>query len=594
MNYFEPATVNLQPSPDFLGEAINREVLAGNQRKNREAQIAAEKEQNRRNALMRLSARPEFINTLQQPRFTQQEVDQTVGEMMPTERDRNLSAMKSGGSYQTDAQLEALLRAGVDPASLQSTMKRERNTTPLGQPGSYGEVVAQQEYMKERRALEEAQTAEWDNQVKRADEHTKKILDAMKVSQLSPEMQASTIRSLNNYYQKFRDAGNPLMPPDIPEGAEFGKVATEKKEKADVFSLTNVSGDDIRKWVKDNNDDITPVAKKQALFEANLLDKQGKMYRASFEPSFDGEKFTSFKSREKALPAQAIKVMVGGDSSGSGGSRSDGKVTKHATRQINTGAYDKVPGKQVQANKADVETALIEKYNGNMDKVYEAQQIMERNATMTAAEKRMGSAAIAAVNSIDNVFIPTMEQFIKSRNFASDRKKLSNLATAQTGSIADKTRNWIDNWVVEQQLSPEAAAYAVAAFDTIRQVNQAVTTRGGAQKSLDQEHIFFSPTSSAAQLREVARIERDSVKSSVDAYGVRKLPAVDSKSPEDKPSPQKTKKPSNFDKMVAEGGKATTKAGAVSWINQMKQAGWSADDMREIESAIRSSGKWRF
>ena len=281
----------------------------------------------------------------------------------------------------------------------------------------------------------------------------------------------------------------------------------------------------------------------------------------------------------------------GGEGDGGGGGGGTARPTTSTLRQIKMGAFDKTTPKNYAANQDKVYAALLDRYKGDEGLATEALQTMERNSHIGQSERRMASAAIAARNSLENVFIPTLNRWVKSRNFSSDRRALESLSRAQ-GSILDKGRNWLENWVTEQRLSPEGRAYAVAAFDAIRQVNQAVSTRGGAQKSLDWEHNFFSPSSSAAQLRAVADIELDAVRQAEAAYGFRKLPAVPGEAQGKQPrgdresvNPQRRQYQQIVDYMRAMSGKSQAEKNAI-W-DKYKAGGWS---IQELANMAREAG----
>ena len=304
-----------------------------------------------------------------------------------------------------------------------------------------------------------------------------------------------------------------------------------------------------------------------------------------------GKQFTDMTGR--LVSPDDVKLMPTakerGAGAGAGAGDGAGEIKPNAStdRQVKQGYYDKMPAKSIQQNKDGVHAQLLEYYKDDPDKdskVTEAEQVMERNSGITAQEKKMGSAALAARSSIDKVLIPKMEAWIKSRQFDVDRKKLGGLIRSST--ITDKGRSWFENWVQEQRLSPEGRAYAVAAFDAIRQVNQSVATRGGAQKSLDLEHQFFNPASSAQQLRVTAETEREIVDTAASTYGIRPLP----KRASDEAKEEAKKKREETDKAIRIRNRAARIAVARSKVDATRTLVAEKMPVEDIMEAIKAAG----
>lgn len=366
------------------------------------------------------------------------------------------------------------------------------------------------------------------------------FLDAIKGVKLTPGGTIAAGSMMTDGLKNMLLAGttNPVMKEYInglPVGRPIPAELTVDMQSGNVISSEAGKGAKGSATPKATSFKNTTAGLEQAAKSLNLTADEKAQAREFLKDKTVGSlEFTRNSDGSVSIkPGERLQKWAVGGGGGGGGGTGDGgagssnwatgKTDKGASRQIKQGFLDKVTPKNYQANMDRVYKELMRYYNGDEAKATEAMQTLERNGNMGQAERRMASAAIAAKHSLQNVFIPTMEKWVKSRNFASDRRALASLASSQ-GSIVDKGMNWLQNWATEQRLSPEGRAYAVAAFDAIRQVNQAITTRGGAQKSLDWEHSFFSPSSSADQLRAVARIELDSVKQAEAAYGRRTIP----------------------------------------------------------------------
>ena len=348
--------------------------------------------------------------------------------------------------------------------------------------------------------------------------------DMLKMAETNPSM----FKTFNTNVEALKalDENLPMVyQGTLGKAMQFEKFAEPKQEKNVQIlpeeDLPISDGDSMREWVKASKKDFAnPGVYRDAMKVAESYDaksaKEKRLYRDSLaiRKGIDGQIYT-VGTKTKAAPAAQFKVEIG-----TGGSKEF-----DPDRQIRQVALDKTGTKDLQANKDAVYKKLIDYYDGDRTLAAEGLNVMERNASRGQREKIATDAAIAAKESVNNVLIPAIEEWGKERNFSSEREKVAALVNKDTQGLLAKSKNEIENFFATQGLSTAGTKYAVAAFDAIRQVNTAVSGgRGGAQKSLDLEHKFFSPSNSISQLKGVAEMELEAVKQSEKAYGFHPLP----------------------------------------------------------------------
>ena len=322
------------------------------------------------------------------------------------------------------------------------------------------------------------------------------------------------------------------------------KETVEKNPIVKDSILPEMNGEAVRKWAAEHKSEfVSDGVYRNALTIADRLEsmnlKDKRIYKESlkFSQGSDG-KIYAISGMEKPAPGPVVKNIFPTP----GASDKKEQATSLAQTTIHQGFYPDVTGKEKGALTLETEKALKEHYDGDNKKTYDAMRILSENTKRGATIRRLKDSADLAIDTIEGPLTTALNQWTSSRDFVDDQKKLKGMPRG----LFSKSESEVEAWMEKQKMSPELLQYTAATFGAIRQINSAVSPRAGAQKSLDMEHVFWSPVQSSEGLNMVKNSFLKEVGSAQKAYGIRPLPLTRSEEAEKKQKDSTTAKNNSY------------------------------------------------